>query len=135
MNRKNDKRSMAKGGPKDQTHVRGREVTPALIAALDHPVRREILRLLGQQDTPISPVEMTESIDLKLSRLAYHARVLAKRRVTRLTHTRSVRGSTQHFYVSTVANNKLVDVILKGTEKDDSFLRMRPERKKKASSG
>jgi len=116
-------RGKAVGAPKGKKHVRGREMTPALISALDHPVRREILRLLSGQGTPVSPVEMTDSIDVGLSGLSYHARILSEQRVTRLSTTRQVRGSTQHFYASEVAENRMVIAILAHTEKYDSFLR------------
>jgi DNA-binding transcriptional ArsR family regulator len=122
MNRRKG-RGKAVSAPKEKKHVRGREMTPALISALDHPVRREILRLLSGQDTPVSPVEMKDSIDVGLSALSYHARTLAEQRVTRLSTTRQVRGSTQHFYASEVAENRMVTAILAHTEKYDSFLR------------
>lgn len=126
MNRRKSKRSKVKSDPKDKKHVRGREMTPALISALDHPIRREILRLLGGQDTPISSVETAESIDTPLSGLSYHARTLWEFKVIRLSRTRQVRGSTQHFYASRVAKNKLAATILGHTEKYDRFLRMQP---------
>lgn len=120
--------------PGAKKHVRGREMTPALISALDHPARREILRLLNGQDAPISPVQMTKSIDAGLSGLSYHARTLSQFKVIRLAYTRRVRGSTQSFYASRVAENKLVAGILRHTEKDDSFIRVQPKRKNKTSS-
>jgi DNA-binding transcriptional ArsR family regulator len=132
MNRRKGRRT-AKSDAKDKKHVRGREMTPALISALDHPIRREILRLLSQG--PSSPVEMKESIDFGLSGLAYHTRTLWELQVTRLSSTRHVRGSTQHFYASRVTKNELVAAILGETEKCDSFLREQPKRRKNASSG
>ena len=122
MNRRKG-RGKAVSAPKEKKHVRGREMTPALISALDHPVRREILRLLGGHDAPISPVQMKEFINVGLSVLSYHARALFEQRVTRLSTTRQVRGSTQHFYASEVAENRMVAAILGHTEKYDSFLR------------
>jgi DNA-binding transcriptional ArsR family regulator len=125
-------RGKAMNGSKEKKHVRGREMTPALISALDHPIRREILRLLSR-DTQISPVQMKESMNVGLSALSYHARTLFEQEVIRLSSTRQVRGSTQHFYASDVGKNKLVAAILGYTEKDDGFLREKPKPKEKGS--
>jgi DNA-binding transcriptional ArsR family regulator len=114
-------------------HVRGRAMTPALISALDHPVRREVLRLLHRHDTHLSPIQMNEKINVGISCLSYHARTLAEQKVTRLASTMQVRGATQHFYVSKVADNELVATILNCTEKDDGFIRERARGKKRNS--
>jgi hypothetical protein len=51
---------------------------PRLTRALDHPVRARFLRLLAAREA-VSPVEALPLLDLdglKLSNVAYHARVL-----------------------------------------------------------
>jgi Helix-turn-helix domain len=51
---------------------------PRFVRALDHPVRARFLKLLADQQT-ITPVEALPLLDLeglKLSNVAYHARVL-----------------------------------------------------------
>ncbi len=100
-------------------HGSGREMSPALLLALGHPLRREILRLLHGQEAAQSPTEFKEVINAPLTIVSYHARVLSKLDVIRLVRTRPSRGSTQHFYVSTVADNKQVAAILASTEEDD----------------
>jgi DNA-binding transcriptional ArsR family regulator len=75
--------------------------TTDLLLALSHPLRREILRTLGD-DTPRSPSELAESLDLPLSNLSYHVRVLVSRGAVRLVRTAPVRGSTQHFYLTSI---------------------------------
>jgi hypothetical protein len=110
-------------------------MTPALIEALNHPIRRQLLRLLHEHREAQSPKGMSQEMTRELVNISYHARVLLDLHVIGLTRTRSVRGSIQHFYVSRVAKNNLVAVILRSTEKDDSFLRVWPGRKKKKRSG
>jgi DNA-binding transcriptional ArsR family regulator len=75
--------------------------TTDLLLALCHPLRREILRTLGD-DTPRSPSELAEHLDLPLSNLSYHVRVLVSRGAVRLVRTAPVRGSTQHFYLTSI---------------------------------
>jgi DNA-binding transcriptional ArsR family regulator len=71
--------------------------TQALLVALGHPVRRQILREMAGRP-PTSPRQLTETLDETLSNVSYHFRVLAESGVLELIRTRPVRGSTQHFY-------------------------------------
>jgi DNA-binding transcriptional ArsR family regulator len=105
---------------KDKTkHQQGREMTPALIYALNHPARRQILRQLREHGTERSPSEMAQTAALSLSGLSFHARVLCELQVTRCTRTEPVRGSLEHFYASNVSDNELVKAILAETEGED----------------
>lgn len=108
-----------KAGPKPK-HDRAREMTPAVIYALNHPVRRQILRLLHQPGKEASPSDMHKSIGVGLSVLSFHAQVLGELGVTHGTRTQQVRGAIEHFYASDVAGNELVEAILLQTEVDDS---------------
>jgi DNA-binding transcriptional ArsR family regulator len=113
-------------GSQDKTkHQRGREMTPALIHALNHPARRQILRQLSGQEAEKSPSEMAEAATFSLSGISFHARVLCELQVTRCTRTQPVRGALEHFYASNVADNELVSAILVETEGEDSSLRKR----------
>ena len=94
-------------------------MTPALIHALNHPARREILRQLDEQGTERSPSEMAATTAFSLPGLSFHARVLSELEVTRCTRTQPVRGSLEHFYASNVSANELVAAILLETEGDD----------------
>jgi hypothetical protein len=100
-------------------HEPGREMTPALIHALNHPARRLILRELGDPGAERSPSEMAHSAAFSLSGLSFHARVLCELEVTHCTRTQPVRGSLEHFYASNVSGNELVATILSETEGDD----------------
>lgn len=97
-------------------------MSPALIHALDHPIRRQVLRVLDKQGQSQSPVELTTLIAAPLSNLSYHTTVLSDLGVIRQTRTEYIRGATKHFYASEVATNKHVVSILKETEGDDRKL-------------
>jgi DNA-binding transcriptional ArsR family regulator len=68
-----------------------------LLLALQHSVRRRILRRMLRHDA-ISPRELADLLDLPLSNVAYHIRVLADCAAVSLVRTQQVRGSVQHFY-------------------------------------
>lgn len=93
-------------------------MTPALIYALNHPVRRQILRLL-REPGEASPSEMHQSIGVGLPALSFHAQVLNELGVIHGTRTQQVRGTVEHFYASDVAGNELAEAILRETAVDD----------------
>ncbi len=72
-----------------------------LLLALQHTLRRRILRqMLGRES--ISPREVADTLDLPLSNVSYHIRVLAECGAVSLVDTKHVRGSVQHFYCTTL---------------------------------
>lgn len=73
-----------------------------LFTALGHPLRRQILRTMIDGGVETSPRELAASLSEPLSALSYHVRVLAECKAIKLVRTTQVRGSTQHFYRSTV---------------------------------
>jgi DNA-binding transcriptional ArsR family regulator len=89
--------------------------TTDLLVALSHPLRRLILKTLAD-DTPRSPSELAESLDLPLSNLSYHVRVLASRGAVRLVRTAPARGSTQHFYLPSIEAD-WARLVLESTER------------------
>jgi predicted transcriptional regulator len=110
---------------KKPKHRAGRDVSPALLEGLNHPIRRQILRILSTKGTVQSPSDMAELVELGLSNVAYHTRYLAERNILRCAGTKQIRGATQHLYVSKVSDNKLVKTTLSETEKDDRHIRKR----------
>lgn len=72
-----------------------------LLAALRHPLRRQILREMAGEKA-ISPLELSTALDRPLSNVSYHVRVLADCAAVTLVGTRPVRGSMQHFYRSAI---------------------------------
>jgi DNA-binding transcriptional ArsR family regulator len=74
-----------------------RDNETALLAALSHPLRRRILRLM-EVEQPISPRELAILLEHPLPNVSYHVRVLADCEAVALVFTEPVRGSMQHFY-------------------------------------
>ncbi len=68
-----------------------------LLIALRHPLRRQILRAMAEQE-PISPRQISDELRQPLSNVSYHVRVLADCGAVTLVGTAPVRGSMQHFY-------------------------------------
>ena len=130
MSGKRSKGRRMEYSPGELTHVPDREMTPALVHALNHPVRRQILRLLaeGKGGATLSPSDMAQAParaygpGAYLSVLSFHARVLLKQGVIRSAGTRRVRGATERFYVSNVLDNQVAVLILLNTERDDRRL-------------
>lgn len=81
-----------------------------LISALDHHLRRQILRVIHSRGRPSSPCELEELLNLggrlgsKLSMVSYHVTVLSRYNAISLAGTRPARGAVEHFYASTVAD-------------------------------
>jgi DNA-binding transcriptional ArsR family regulator len=69
----------------------------ALLNALKHPLRRQILRTMSSGETA-SPRELAERLEQPLGNLSYHVRVLAKYGALELVGEKQVRGTMQHFY-------------------------------------
>ena len=72
-----------------------------LLMALRHPVRREILREMEGEEA-ISPRELATALDLPLSNVSYHIRVLVDCAAVSLVGTKPTRGSMQHFYSTAI---------------------------------
>lgn len=75
--------------------------TPApLLHALNHSARRQILRAMSPLEAagPTSPVEAAASLELPLTTVSYHFRVLAATGAVDEVDRRPVRGTIQHFY-------------------------------------
>lgn len=75
--------------------------TPApLLHALNHSARRQILRWMSPLETtsPASPVEAAASLEIPLTTISYHFRVLAATGAVEEVDRRPVRGTIQHFY-------------------------------------
>jgi len=68
-----------------------------LLATLRHAVRRQILKEMIEAE-PTSPGELAGKLDLPLTTVAYHVRVLSDHGALELVDTKEVRGSVQHFY-------------------------------------
>lgn len=77
----------------------------ALIKALGHPQRKELLRLCLEAEEPRSPKELAlathrgkRSFQAHLSNVSYHMRVLAQYGALVIVEEEPRRGSVAHFY-------------------------------------
>lgn len=74
--------------------------TPELIAALNHPLRRRILRayLDGRFQTA-SATLLAAEMEMPLGNVAYHVKTLSRLGVLELVRREKVRGAEERFYV------------------------------------
>jgi len=105
-----------------ESHNTRRDVSSALLYAIEHPLRREALRVLNAAARPITPKELSELMPWDGEGVSFHIRVLEAKNLAHCTGTRQVRGATEHFYVSKVVGNDLLTAILAGTQGDDRWL-------------
>lgn len=94
----------------------------AVLKALNHQLRRRIMRvILGRRGKSVSPAEVSKLLDVPLSNVSYHFRVLAKSRALDKTSERPVRGSIKHFYRANEAVTKMpmVTAVLAATSAGD----------------
>lgn len=84
--------------PESNRH--GRDVPAPLLHALNHSIRRRILRLLGDrgEEGRLSPVEASDELEISLTTVAYHFRVLVATKAVVEVGRRQVRGTIQHFF-------------------------------------
>jgi DNA-binding transcriptional ArsR family regulator len=73
------------------------EVTnPQVARAIAHPLRREILSALGEQEA--SPSALAEQLGQSVGRVSYHVNKLVELGLAELVRTAPRRGATEHFY-------------------------------------
>lgn len=70
-----------------------------LSRALAHPLRARVLPLF--EEGALSPVQAAKRLDVDVSHLAYHVRVLCKLGLIELVETKQRRGALEHFYRAT----------------------------------
>lgn len=69
-----------------------------MLAALNHVLRRRILRILGADEERLeSPSNFARALELPVGKVNYHVTVLAKAGALELAETRVGRGA-EHFY-------------------------------------
>jgi DNA-binding transcriptional ArsR family regulator len=110
------------GGPPNRTLARvGIPEAKAedFIKAISAPQRRRILRTLHDAGEARSPNELAKTFGISVGNISYQIKVLKECGVLALTDTRQRRGATEHFYASTVKDNKLVAKLLEATRTDD----------------
>jgi hypothetical protein len=73
----------------------------ALVFLLQHPLRKQLLRLYVEAAGARSPKELTIPVNKPVSRVGYHVRILATYGAVVLVKTQPRRGSIEHFYKAT----------------------------------
>lgn len=74
----------------------GKSPQEVLVKALNHPVRVRALTILTERIA--SPKEISDELDVPLSNVSYHVRVLDELGLVEIMEEESVRGSVAHFY-------------------------------------
>jgi DNA-binding transcriptional ArsR family regulator len=73
----------------------------AVLSALRHPLRKELLRLYVKEAAILSPKELSDFTKQSLSAVGYHVRALAGYGAVELVDTQQRRGAIEHFYEAT----------------------------------
>lgn len=89
------------------------------IRAIATPQRRRILRALHKAGEARSPNELSKAGGKSLGCVNYHIKVLTGCGAVALTDTQPRRGAVEHFYASTVIDDKLVGKLLEDTRVED----------------
>lgn len=93
--------------------------TADLITALNHPLRRRILRALKARKSA-SATDLSEQLQIRLGNIAYHMKVLGELKILQLTGTQQVRGAQERFYRSRLDGKpKWAHTALEETRKRD----------------
>jgi len=90
-----------------------------MVTALNHPLRRSILRCLQDGWEVRSPRELAALLDCDLSDVAHHCGVLQEVKAIVLADTDVDGGSTEHIYESTVAEDGGFCLVLLVAQKCD----------------
>ena len=72
------------------------KIDTALVRALGHPLRVEILQILNERDA--SPNELVDLLEVPLGNIAYHTRVLERCGCVELVRTAQRRGAVEHYF-------------------------------------
>jgi len=96
----------------------GAELTPPVRHALDHYLRREILRVLHRSDGPRSPAEIAAALpgEASVSLISYHAHVLESCDGLSLAAVQPTGETLARRYTSKLAGDTLIVSILQITE-------------------
>jgi DNA-binding transcriptional ArsR family regulator len=109
------------GSAKEARRPQG--ISSTLLRALNHPVRRETLRVLHRSPCPKSAIQLSHFIAVSGTMVSYHLKVLAELGAVTRVEERRVRGAREKFFVSEVARNRRIVAILADVEGEDDGMR------------
>lgn len=90
-----------------------------LTKAIAHLVRRRILRQLADEGAPLSPVQLSRALSMPLATIIYHSAVLRTCGALEPAGERQVRGAVEHFYETTISNDRPIEALLEETREGD----------------
>jgi DNA-binding transcriptional ArsR family regulator len=90
-----------------------------LIRALDHDLRRAILRTLNESKEPMSPNKIAKGLHRQLTNVSYHVGVLRQLGAVTEVAQGPVRGALEHFYSPTIEGNTPILTLLEETREAD----------------
>jgi hypothetical protein len=93
---------------------------PQLLAALNHVLRRRILRTFDSHEQLIGSPQLVQALNCPLSEVTYHAAILVKSGALEVTETRNVHGVRERSYRLTVAGQaEWVQAVLEASQESD----------------
>lgn len=98
--------------------VHQRSIIEKRRVALEHPLRREVLRILVERTA--SPVEMARELDESTPNVSHHTKRLVELDCAELVEERKVRGTIEHRY-------RAVDRPLVETDEWEELVRINPQ--------
>jgi DNA-binding transcriptional ArsR family regulator len=112
---------VARGDKTNGSGAKGesQRMSALLIQALNHPLRRKLLRALHSSDDARSPVQLSKMTGEDVSSIDYHIKILVSMGAAVKTGDRRVRGARENFFLSKVSDHKQMVTILADTERDD----------------
>jgi predicted ArsR family transcriptional regulator len=86
--------------------------------ALEHVVRRQLLRSLNESEDPRTPESLAEQVRQRLAHVSYHLRTLGNTKLAGV-EVGKAKGRAQRLYSSKVKDNPAVEKILTETAESD----------------
>lgn len=90
-----------------------------LLHALNHETRRKALRLLADTNEAMSPAAMSRKLDLPVSIVSYHVKILRACHAVEEARMQHVHGAIEHFYETLLRENQIANVLLESTREVD----------------
>ena len=100
-------------------HSPSKDGHSALLDALRHPLRRDILRAMRRSGQKVSPRQIAETLGEPLSDVGYHCRALKSCGAIQLVGQEQVRGAIQNFYRVTVHESWALTLLDEDEDEDE----------------
>lgn len=101
----------------------GQRMSHAILTAVSHPIRREMLRLLHAENRAMCATEMSRILRADGDKMTYHLKVLRSMGAVSMVRKEPARGATAKYYASLVTDHRRIVSILRDTEPEDAGMR------------